>query len=106
MLACCHPEAAHASTHASGVQSAWRVGARGFRSKLLWGGRSRSRYCGFRFFSFISLDIWACICVVPPALDHFSERVLNSGPVRSADSDTLDARIDTRFFLFLEQLTF
>ena len=47
-------------------------------SKLLWGGRSRSRYCGFRFFSFISHDIWACICVVPPALYLFSEGVLNT----------------------------
>jgi len=53
VLACCDPEAAHASTHASGVQSAWRVGESGVPSAVLvWGGRSRSRYCGFRFFFF------------------------------------------------------
>ena len=35
VVACCHPEAAHASTHASGVQSAWRDGEC-FRSSRDW----------------------------------------------------------------------
>ena len=51
----------------------------------------------FGFFSFISHDIWACICVGPPALDLFFRRGVKQRTQSATACDT-SRRIDTRFF--------